>query len=425
LEPFDDSMPEMLKAAGIYTHLATDHQHYFEDGGATYHTRFSTWEFFRGQEGDPWHGVVKQPVMPDVVSARGIGRAEMQDCINRSFVKCESDFPQAKTFAAGLEFIERNHAEDQWFLQIETFDPHEPFFADDTYRDFYAKHHDAYRGKHFDWPPYRKVQETPEAVEHCRHEYAALLSMCDAYMGKVLRAMDRFDLWKDTMLIVCTDHGFMLGEHECWAKLWQPFYQEIANVPLYIWDPRCGKKGESRQALVQTIDYVPTILEFFGVERTKDMIGKVLREAIDRDVAVREAGLFGVQGGQVDVTDGRYVYMRAPARADSQPLFNYTLMPTHMRSRFSPAEFEGVQLASPFGFTKGCSTMKLASRAGGRGWEHPERFRTRLWDVENDPQQERPVEDAAVEKRMVEHLVRLMKECEAPAEQWERLGLAR
>ena len=67
--------------------------------------------------------------------------------------------------------------------------------------------------------------------------------------------------------------------------------------------------------------------------------------------------------------------------------------------------------------------MKFSNRAGTWGWEHPERFCTRLWDVENDPQQTRPVEDAAVEKKMIEHLSRLMKECDAPAEQWERLGL--
>ena len=52
LEPFDDSVPEILKSAGIHSHLVTDHQHYWEDGGATYHNRYSTCEFFRGQEGD-------------------------------------------------------------------------------------------------------------------------------------------------------------------------------------------------------------------------------------------------------------------------------------------------------------------------------------------------------------------------------------
>ena len=37
LEPFDDSMPQQLKDAGIHTHLISDHYHYWEDGGATYH----------------------------------------------------------------------------------------------------------------------------------------------------------------------------------------------------------------------------------------------------------------------------------------------------------------------------------------------------------------------------------------------------
>jgi arylsulfatase A-like enzyme len=43
LEPFDDSCPEILKRAGVHTHLASDHYHYWEDGGCTYHTRYNTW----------------------------------------------------------------------------------------------------------------------------------------------------------------------------------------------------------------------------------------------------------------------------------------------------------------------------------------------------------------------------------------------
>ena len=41
----------------------------------------------------------------------------------------EERTPQAQTFAAGLEFLETNREQDNWYLQIETFDPHEPFFT--------------------------------------------------------------------------------------------------------------------------------------------------------------------------------------------------------------------------------------------------------------------------------------------------------
>lgn len=52
MEPYDDSMPEILKKNGIYSHLNSDHYHYWEDGGCTYHNRYSSWENVRGQEGD-------------------------------------------------------------------------------------------------------------------------------------------------------------------------------------------------------------------------------------------------------------------------------------------------------------------------------------------------------------------------------------
>ena len=50
IEPYDDSMPQMLREAGVHAALITDHQHYFEEGGCTYHNRYSSWQFNRGQE---------------------------------------------------------------------------------------------------------------------------------------------------------------------------------------------------------------------------------------------------------------------------------------------------------------------------------------------------------------------------------------
>ena len=62
LEPFDDSFPAILKDSDVYTHLVSDHYHYFEDGGATYHSRYTTWDFIRGQEADQWVAMVKPPM---------------------------------------------------------------------------------------------------------------------------------------------------------------------------------------------------------------------------------------------------------------------------------------------------------------------------------------------------------------------------
>jgi arylsulfatase A-like enzyme len=306
LEPFDDSVPQLLGEAGVHSHLVSDHPHYWEDGGATYHTRFTTWEFFRGQEGDPWKGVVQ----PGHAATPIFGRMRRQDAINRTYMRTEASHSQTRTVDAGLHFMQTNVAADDWMLQIELFDPHEPFFTHDVYKARYPHDHD---GPAFDWPGYHKATEPADRIEHARHEYAALVTMCDHSLGRVLDFMDAHDMWDDTMLIVNTDHGFLLGEHGWWAKSVQPWWNELVHLPAFLWDPRTGERGTRRAALTQTIDIAPTLLRFFGLEPTPDMQGRDLATVLDGDRPVREGALFGIHGGHVNVTDGRYVYMRAAA----------------------------------------------------------------------------------------------------------------
>jgi len=419
IEPFDHSMPEILKQNGVYTHLVTDHQHYWEDGGATYHPRYSSFEIVRGQEGDPWKGNVKKLDKPETETHRFLANSNMfrQDMINRSYFELEENHPQAVTFSLGLEFIERNKDEDHWFLQLETFDPHEPFFAYQHYKDLYPHE---YKGKHFDWPPYYFVQEREEVVEHGKYEYAALLSMCDHYLGRVIELMDIHDMWKDTMLIVNTDHGYLLGEHGWWSKSVMPVYQEIAHTPLFVWDPRVGIKGERRHSIVQTVDLAPTLLEFFGLPLPGNMDGKPLKQTIQSDQPIRETALSGYHGGHVNITDGNYVYMRAPVSPENQPLFEYTLMPTHMRQMFAPKELHNIEIREPFSFTKGCQIMKIQA---GKGFINPFQYGSKLFDLSTDPGQTEEIEDSEIELKFIKKIADKMRENEAPREQFDRLGI--
>lgn len=415
LEPFDDSVPEMLSQKGIYTHMISDHQHYWEDGGATYHNRFHSWEIVRGQEGDCWKGQVKDPEVPE-----HLGRMWRQDLINRTYMDSEEKHPLAQVFELGLDFLEKNRKEDNWFLHWECFDPHEPFYTMEKYKELYPHRYD---GPQFDWPEYGEVQETREQVEHCRYEYAALLSMCDAYLGRFLDFMDDNDMWKDTMVIVNTDHGFLLGEHDLWAKSVHPWYNETVHIPLFVWDPRFGICGERRNSLVQNIDLSVSLLNFFGQEPTGDMQGRNLTPVILRDEPVRDYALFGMFGGQVNITDGRYVYMRSPV-PDNSPLYHYTQMPTHMRCRFSPKEMRTMKWHPGFSFTKETPVMKIVSiedTSGDTSIKNPPE--TALYDLQQDPYQMKPIQNPEMERQMIEQVKKLMKENDAPEEQYIRLGL--
>ena len=426
LEPFDDSTPEILKENSVFSHLTSDHYHYWEEGGGTYHTRYNNWEFSRGQEGDPWKGDLGSPATPEPNPGRR-ERWGRQDWVNRSYMQEEADHHQSVTFRSGLDYIEKNHGLDNWFLHIETFDPHEPYFSPDIYKELYD--HD-FGSSPLDWPEYRQVRDgESEMVRHFRFLNAALISMCDRSLGKVLDLMDKRDMWKDTLLIVNTDHGFLLGEHDFYGKCVMPFYAEIAHMPLFIWDPRSGVQGERRQSLVQTIDLPATLLEFFGLTLPPDMQGVPLRETVTSDRPVRESGLFGIHGGHVNVTDGRYVYMRASARDDNMPLYNYTHMPCHMRRTFSLEEMRTATMAEPFPFTKGCPLMRIdaavawRTKIQGDVKRSSHSFGNLLFDLENDPNQEKPIDEPDLERKMVSYLLEGMHRNDAPKEQYERLGL--
>ncbi len=428
LEPFDDSMPEILKNNGVHSHLSTDHYHYFEDGGATYHNRYSTWNGFRGQEGDFWKGSIKMPEASQILGLKNIFPEQFrkrrehtgkQDMYNRTFMENEEDFPQAKTFADGIEFINTNLYEDNWFVQIETFDPHEPFFSPDSYQEMYFDPDKPFPVE--DWPPYSRVSEDEETIENMKKKYYALATMCDNYLGKVLDLMDEKDMWKDTMLIVNTDHGFLLGEHGWWAKSIMPLYEEIAHTPLFIWDPRCGVKNERRKALVQTIDIAPTILDFFDLPIPKDMQGESLKETIKNDKKVRDYALFGYHSHYINITDGKYIYMRADIYDNGGDSFEYTLMPCHMGEMFKPKEFENMELNEPFSFTKDCKVMKIPAFSYMNGTS--KKFGNLLYNVSDDPFQESPLELPEIEEMMIEKMRELMKSSDAPKEQFERVGI--
>lgn len=448
LEPFDDSMPEILKNNGVLSHLISDHCHYWEDGGSTYHTRYDSWEFIRGQEGDPWK------VMPALFHNQGYvantdgkyfprtGKFHRQDMVNRQFIHNEEDYPLVKTFHEGLAFIEDNCEEGPWFLQLECFDPHEPFHVSPEYREMYPED---FTGN-YDWPPYHYVMEDQKTVSHLKTQYEALVTMCDAYLGKLLDLFDRRGLWKNTALIIGTDHGYLLGEHGWWSKTVMPVYDEIAHIPLMIYLPEYSALGGThRKALVQTVDIPVTVLDLYGIPPTEDMAGKSLKGVIERNEKIRDYVMFGFHGAHINIYDGRYLYMRAPISQDNQPLFDYTLMPTHMRSRFTTGELSKATLESGFAFTKGCPVLKVP--CGGKANEdsfaevlkdpactkamsidnnslvNAANFGTKLFDMLNDPDQLYELDDPVAEAKMANLLVRAMKEADSPEEQFERIGL--
>lgn len=432
LEPFDNSMVAQLKSQDVWTHMITDHAHYWMEGGATYHTQYSSFDFIRGQEKDRWKAMVQPPLdrwreMYHPQQVHGMDEKHVPYMISRDHQPNESDMPLAKCMASAFEFLDTNADKDGWFCHLECFDPHEPFWSPER---FQGRRDSGYEGPILDWPRYDKVSESAEEIEELRNNYAGLVEMCDEYFGKLLDHMDHHDMWKDTVVILTTDHGFLLGEHEWWAKNITPYYNEIAHIPLMIYHPdHADQGGSSRQALTQTIDIMPTLLSLFDAPIDPQVEGQDLTPLLAQDGPGHDAVAYGIFGGSVNITDGRYTYFRYPEDMTAQEIYEYTLMPMHLEEAFSVDNLAKLDLSQPMDYAQGLRVMKIPARKlddGAMGvpcMGAPREATTVLYDLETDPGQYTPIDNPEVVDRLLDQMRAIMLRNQVPDEAFARIGL--
>jgi len=426
VQPFDCTMPQVLHEHGIFSHMTTDHYHYFHLGGENYNPLFSSWEFIRGQELDTMVSDLGAPVERD-----HIGNDNSQYERNRTQWKKEEDFPSPTTLRHAAQWVEEHHADDDWLLFVDSFDPHEPFdFPDDAPFD------DEFRDPLYYWPRYESTEGLREHdVEQARRRYSKVVEMSDRWLGRILDVLDARDLWKDTMVVLTTDHGYLFGEKPFIGKNFMPCYNEIYRIPLMVHVPG-GPEGTRCAALTQNIDLFPTVLEWCGIPESAcrhPLHGKSLLPLLrgERD-ALRPSVIYGMYGRQVNICDGRYTYFRAAVRPDNTPLNLYTAMPSTIGHYWDPDHLTDLSKieTGPFLSYTDYPVMKIPntivrmqdqSHAFERRYEVVEK--NLLFDLQTDPLQEHPLEDPAVEKEMCEKLRAAMEAHDSPPEQFERLGI--
>ena len=107
---------------------------------------------------------------------------------------------------------------------------------------------------------------TEAELNGLRRSYYGLIAEVDAEIGRVLDFLDASGQAEDTLIVFTSDHGEQLGDHHLLGKC--GFYDESYHIPLIIADPRdaaSGTRGHVVQGLSESVDVMPTILDWLGL----------------------------------------------------------------------------------------------------------------------------------------------------------------
>ena len=412
IQPWDICLqPALSQQRGVYSHLITDHYHYFHAGGECYHNQFSSWEFLRGQEGDVWRPMVDKPHTPPF-----IGKNRRSYWANRHFMETENDedYSTPQCFMRAIDFLEHNGNSDQWHLHLECFDPHEPFACPEKYREEFNDTWDNEK-LHFDWPNYAPVEEDDDAINHIRACYAGTLKMTDFWLGKLLDKIDTLNLWKDTVIVLSTDHGHLLGEHGYWGKNYMFDYKDLAHIPLVICAPNSHPRRSS--ALTSTLDLMPTFMDLHQAKMSHQVHGKSLRHLIETEDSHHDALLYGYFGKDVNFTDGHYTYCRQPQK--NSKVHHHTAMPVNFSGFDAHEDLTNAEMGSFLKSANGIPHYRF-SVSSKNHYNAPD-FNP-IYNIDFDPDQIHPLRDGKLEAILEKRMYDLLQAYDAPECQYARLG---
>jgi arylsulfatase A-like enzyme len=196
----------------------------------------------------------------------------------------EDDHSTAKVFRGASRWLERATGDAPFALVIDAFGPHEPFDPPPRYLGLYGEVDDGRPHPINPFPPpigdVAKLRLTDGQLERVRQLYAGEVTFADAWIGNFLDDLDRAGHAEDTLVMLLSDHGVLLGEHGFLGKSGSQAYREVIDVPYLMRSP-VGKGGSSTSDFfASTHDVAPTVLAALGVEPAAELDGEDLTAVV-------------------------------------------------------------------------------------------------------------------------------------------------
>jgi len=222
----------------------------------------------------------------------------------------------------GIEFLRETKADDRpFFLTVQMGPPHDPYLAPDEYMSMYDPETITLRpnfdGETGDRPltpvPYPHVPGRKEIAA-----YYGMVTAVDDQIGRILGELDSLGLTEDTIVLVSSDHGDMLGSHG--QRLKRKPWEESIRIPGIVRYPRSGAAPRQTDAFFTQVDFAPTLLSLCGVDTPAGMQGADLSPVIlGQTDAGPDSAFFqifgpffagGCEAGWRGVRTDKYMYAR-------------------------------------------------------------------------------------------------------------------
>ena len=197
----------------------------------------------------------------------------------------------ATTFTdEALSFIGQE-SEDPFFLSVQWGPPHNPYVAPPEYMNLYDP--DGLRMRE-NW-----VDDVRLGLRIDISGYYAAITFIDDEVGRLLDALEETGKAENTIVLLTSDHGDMLGSHG--TNLKRKPWQESVQAPGVLRYPAAVESNQKTDLLASHVDVVPTLLGLAGVESEVEMDG--------RDLSPH---LFSAEhGGQVEAQVPESVYLQS------------------------------------------------------------------------------------------------------------------
>jgi arylsulfatase A-like enzyme len=276
-----------LRRAGWWTAYVTDNPFLgFSDDYAPFRAGFNRFVRVGGQIGRtrPLAGVSRREVdhwlVPELRERHIRSRVHAFLAAGGRYWDDESQSWAARVYTAAAAQLDAAAGRRPFAMVVDTFEPHEPWTPPRSYIDLYGD--PAYTGPEPCMGRYSRVRDylrparRDPVLGRMRDLYAAEVTMTDRWLGVLIERLHALGLAGETIVVLVSDHGYLLGDHGWTGKIASMLHPALMHVPFVLVDPRRRRAGQTADWFAQTHDIGPTLLDMTGVRRPKPMTGASL-----------------------------------------------------------------------------------------------------------------------------------------------------